>query len=363
MITSMIFRHLGLIVGIILFVPVGLLAVLALFIPITLSGVCYLIGLAMIVAGSSTAPWRCSRFRGITRTGLLCICVVAAGRLAVGGRGVTVTLMTLPGQTSTRWLDRLFHERDIGLFGQQAAFMMGIGLSPREHEGLRPALQTAYAGMDEAKASGASPFLGTYLGLQHPGAFDAVVIEPAGQGPARTAVVFLHGFAGNFAVQGWLVSRAAARCGAVTICPSVGWRGDWWTHDGESTVRSTLDYLHARGVERIYLAGLSNGAVGTCRLASHFSSELSGLILISGADPQAPDAGLPVLLIQGTDDERMPASLAIQFASRSGKRAIYREFHGDHLLLAKRARDVQEVFADWLSQQEVRAREPSGNAR
>ena len=229
-------------------------------------------------------------------------------------------------------------------------------ISPREHEGLMPALQAAYAAMDEAGETTSSPCLSTYLGRQHPGSFDTVVIEPAGGKPARTAVVFLHGFAGNFTVQGWLVAQAAGKIGAVTVCPSVGWRGDWWTEDGQQTVRNTLDYLHARGVKRIYLAGLSNGAVGTCRLALRLSSELAGLILISGADPHAPYAGLPVLALQGNADERMPAALAIEATQQAGKRGTYREFDGDHLLLAKRAHEVQEVLAAWLRQQEDQRR-------
>ena len=215
-----------------------------------------------------------------------------------------------------------------------------------------PALQAAYAAMDEAGETTSSPFLSTYLGRQCPGSFDTLVGEPAGGGPARTAVVFLHGFAGNFAVQGWLVAQAAGKIGAVTVCPSVGWRGDWWTEDAQQTVRKTLDYLGARGVKRVYLAGYSNGAVGTCRLAPRLSSELAGLILISGADPHAADAGLPVLAVQGNADQRMPAALAIEAIQQAGKRGTYRDFDGDHLLLAKRAQEVQEALAAWLRQQE-----------
>jgi len=358
----MMFRRLGFISGIALILPVSLLAVLTPITPVTPSGALYLIGAAMTAAGAITAPWRQSRFRGITRAGVLLICLVAGARLVVAAQGTTVTLITLPGPQSTRWLDRLIDERDIALFGQQIAFLTGVGLSPREHAGLMPALQAAYAAMDKAQETSSSPFLSTYLNRQRPGAFDAVLIEPPGGGPASTAIVFLHGFTGNFTVQGWLLSRAAARIGAVTVCPSVGWRGDWWTHDGELTVRAMLDYIHARGVKRIYLAGLSNGAVGTCRLAPRLATELAGLILISGADPQAPDAGLPILILQGSADERMPASLAIQLARRSGHRATYREFAGDHLLLAKRANEVQDVLIEWLSQQEASARAFSGTA-
>jgi hypothetical protein len=48
----------------------------------------------------------------------------------------------------------------------------------------------------------------------------------------------------------------------------------------------------------------------------------------------------------------MSAALAIQVTNRLGERATYREFDGDHLLLAKRAREVQDALAAWLSQQE-----------
>jgi pimeloyl-ACP methyl ester carboxylesterase len=278
--------------------------------------------------------------------------LVACTRLIVAVSGATVTVITLPSGQNTRWLDRLVHERDMALFGVQLAYVTGTAISPQEHEGMMPALQAAYAAMDEARETTSSPCLSTYLGRQNSGAFDTVVIEPAGGKAARTAVVFLHGFGGNFTVQGWLVAQAAGKIEAVTVCPSAGWRGDWWTEDGQQTVRNTLDYLHARGVRRIYLAGLSNGAVGTCRLAPRFSSELAGLILISGGDPNAADAGLPVLALQGDADERMPAVLALQATQHAGKRGTYREFDGDHLLLAKRAQEVQEVLAAWLSKQE-----------
>ena len=348
----MIIRRLLFIAGIVLILPVSLLATLALFTPITPSGALYLIGALLIAAGAITAPWRRTRFRGVTRAGMVLICLVACTRLVVAVRSTTVTLITLPGGQNTRWLDRLVRKRDVALFGVQLAYLTGTAISPREHDGLIPALRAAYAAMDETRATTSSPFLSTYLGRQNSGAFDTVVIEPVGSGHARTAVVFLHGFTGNFTVQGWLVAQAAGRIGAVTVCPSVGWRGDWWTENGQQTVRSTLDYLHARGVKRVYLAGLSNGAVGTCRLAPRLSSELAGLILISGADPHAPDAGLPVLALQGNADQRMPAALALQVAERAGKQGTYREFDGDHLLLAKRAREIQDVLAAWLSQQE-----------
>ena len=154
-------------------------------------------------------------------------------------------------------------------------------------------------------------------------------------------------------MQCWLFARAATLHGVVTLCPSVSWRGDWWTDRGEATVRRAIDDLQQRGIERIYLAGLSNGALGASRLASRLHMPLAGLILISGADPDAATASLPVLIIQGTQDERMPAALAQRFARAAGANGSLRLLEGDHFLLAKRADEVEKMIADWITKQEA----------
>jgi surfactin synthase thioesterase subunit len=56
--------------------------------------------------------------------------------------------------------------------------------------------------------------------------------------------------------------------------------------------------------------------------------------------------------LQGNHDQRMPAALAIQATQQVGKRGTYREFDGDHLLLSKRAHEVQAALTAWLSRQE-----------
>jgi pimeloyl-ACP methyl ester carboxylesterase len=138
-----------------------------------------------------------------------------------------------------------------------------------------------------------------------------------------------------------------------TVCPSVSWRGDWWTDQGEATVERMLEYLRQAGIERIYLAGLSNGALGASRLAPRLNARLAGLILISGADPDAAATSLPVLIIEGTQDERMPVELTQRYASKVGTNATLHLFDGDHFLLAKRPDEVRQVITDWLNKQEA----------
>lgn len=71
---------------------------------------------------------------------------------------------------------------------------------------------------------------------------------------------------------------------------------------------------------------------------------------------QSPDSGLPVLALQGLYDERMDASEAVRYISQAGERGTDCEFDGDHLLLAKRAVEVQAELKKWLELQGERSR-------
>ena len=61
---------------------------------------------------------------------------------------------------------------------------------------------------------------------------------------------------------------------------------------------------------------------------------------------------LPVLLLHGKDDERIPVSVMEGYASAAGAQASYHLFESDHFLLLKQADQVQQVMIDWLRQQE-----------
>jgi len=108
-----------------------------------------------------------------------------------------------------------------------------------------------------------------------------------------------------------------------------------------------------RDHERIYLAGLSNGGISVSRLAYRLESNLTGLILISGADPDAPITGLPVLVVQGKDDQRVPRSMIERYVAAVGASGTYLLLEGDHFVLLKRADQVQGAIADWVIQQET----------
>jgi predicted esterase len=161
---------------------------------------------------------------------------------------------------------------------------------------------------------------------------------------------------GNVTIQCWQIARAVERISALTICPSTSWIGDWWTPQGEAIVRVSFAYLRERGIERIYLGGFSNGGNGVGSLVSALASEqeLKGLFFIAGMRnaEQVRETGLPVLVLQGIHDGRIPVEYARQFAGEIDGQGTYSELDADHFLIMKRPQQVQEAIRTWLEAQE-----------
>ena len=344
-------RFLLLIFGTLAALP--LLAVVALLpsTPITLVGALYLLGGILIVTGMISAPWWRRRSPTLVLLGTTLILAIIALRMIFPPSGSRLVLISLPSQSGAHWLNRIFNEQDVVLFGARVGLQLGL-ISPTENQGLVPALAEMYSQMHEMTPL--SPFLVTYLNQQHPAAFDVVVAEADGNTRPKRAMIFLHGYGGNFTLQCWLLAHAGERIGVLTVCPSTGSSGDWWSPEGTEILHRTLAYLQRRGVERIYLAGLSNGGIGASRLAQRFESNLAGLILISGADPDAPITRLPVLVVQGKNDQRIPVWVSEQYAAAAGAAGTYLLLEGDHFVLLKHADRVQGAIVDWISLQEAR---------
>ncbi|MBN8226534.1 alpha/beta hydrolase [Corallococcus macrosporus] len=328
------------------------LFVLAACIGASASGWGYALGGVLLSLGLLTKPWRTRR--GLTRVGLALLVTVAAVRLAVAdGARVHTERLPSPG---TRYLNRLVDERD-GTLVAAHALLLARRLPASDAAGFIPALESAFERLAREEGPVATPAIATWLGLQSPEAFDTVVITPEHPSP-DTAVVMLHGFAGNFTVYCWQLAQAARAISARTVCPSVGPQGAWWTEDGARTLEQTLTGLKARGIRRVYLAGLSNGAVGAHVLSSRVADsglELRGLVLISGAERRAATPEVPVLFVQGTRDTMMPASLARDVAARLGRRATWFGVDSGHFAFLDRHAECQEAITTWLLRQEGRA--------
>ncbi|WP_223755374.1 alpha/beta fold hydrolase [Myxococcus sp. RHSTA-1-4] len=314
------------------------------------SGWGYAVGLSLVGAGLLSRPWR--RRRGLTRAGLGLVLCVAAARLVLAD-GTLLETPRLP-DGGHRWVNRIVAERDGTLLAAHALVLSG-GVPRSDARDFIPALEAAFDRMDAAEGALATPAVATYLGLQSPKSFDTLVIPPPGSATPETAIVFLHGHAGNFAVYCWQMARAAQAISALTVCPSVGPAGDWWSSRGERTLEATLDWLASRGVRRVYLGGLSNGGAGASVLVSRVSHprlELRGLVLVSGAISQAPAPSVPTLLVQGRHDSMMPTRSMRAFAERLGRSATYVELDSGHFAFLDRHAECERAIATWLRERE-----------
>jgi hypothetical protein len=334
------------ILAVILLVLVALVGLLGVLAPWSPSG-WFGLGSAAVAALALSIGDRSVRC-GLGAVALALFAILLAVRMLGAADGM-IRMVTLPQGASSRWLGRVVDEQDVALAGARL-LAMRWRLPPDEQKHLLPALREAYADMRRDDAFTPSPFFDTLLGRQTPGAFDTLVIEPRGEGrpasPVKTGVIFLHGYAGSYTLECWLVASAARAVGAVTVCPAKDFSGHWRGEAGEPIVRATLDYLHARGVRRVFLVGLSNGAVGASALAPRFVSSLAGLILISGAPAAGGNAGLPTLVVHGTEDPMASAAAARAFAART--QASYAGFDGGHFVFLVRRAEARAAIANWL---------------
>jgi pimeloyl-ACP methyl ester carboxylesterase len=348
-------RYLLCLLGLLGAIPALAVTTLALVTPITGSGVIYLLGYWLMALGLIVAPWRPKYLLLLTVSGVIAIVLTAGVRLSlIRNQTSSPKVIVLPSGQGTRWLNWLIDEQDSVLFGEAVLYRLG-GVTVREHDNLVPGLLTAYTNARSTTGPVASPVLSTYLGFQKPMAFDAIVIEPVVERPASIGVVFLHGWMGNVELQCWQISQVAGLLGAVTVCPSTNWMGDWWTPEGEAILRATLSYLRKRGIQRLYLGGYSNGGAGIGSLISTLATEpgLKGLFFIAGVRDGigVREAHLPVLVIQGRTDERMPVEVARRFVGDVGPLATYVELEADHFVIVKQSRLIQAALRTWLEAQ------------
>ncbi|MCA9575783.1 MAG: hypothetical protein H6726_03595 [Sandaracinaceae bacterium] len=202
----------------------------------------------------------------------------------------------------------------------------------------------------------APPVPTTLLDGQGPDAFDAIVVRlrPEDAPAVPLGIVFLHGFAGNFALQCLEVARSARAVGALTVCPSTTFDGRWAEPAGEATVRASIAYLRAEGAQRMVLAGISAGAIGASQLAPRLDATVDGMVLLSGVSSRAATPRVPTLLVQG-DHDAMVRTARVRAWAHGHPRVRYRELPGTHFVLLEQRADVARELTVFL--REVAARE------
>ncbi len=133
-----------------------------------------------------------------------------------------------------------------------------------------------------------------------------------------------------------------------TVCPSMHWSAEWHRRGGRTIAAEAIAELRARGYARVYLVGLSAGAIGASRIAP--SLDVDGVVLISGASERAPAARVRTLVLQGGRDTMTPPSLARSYARRS-RRTRYREApDANHWLILSHHEWWSLEVREWLAE-------------
>lgn len=303
-----------------------------------LSSLLYLLGTLVVGFGLATLPTDESPRRpGVTRAGLVLLAVVAFVRVCTVEEGRSLHMETTDGHeaSSARLVDRVIDEEDFSVSGARLLVTTG---ALREDPELRTKMSEGYERLTRAGATGASPVLATFLGIERPSAFDLLVSAPKPVRP-RGAVVFLHGSGGSFRLPCFQVAEAVRALDVVTACPATGVTASWNDAAGEAIVRATLARL---ATKEVVLVGLSHGGIEGSLLAPRLVKDglVRGLVLVSGADRDAPAAGVPTLVLHGTKDTtRAPLDDAQTYAGLHG--AELATFDAGHFLLLVRAAEVE----------------------
>lgn len=332
---------LGLLIG----VPLLALCGLTLVGPPSIETGIFTFAIALGVTASIAAPWR--RTRPIVVIALALALIVIGYRSFTAASGTTIHEYTGPEGAEPRWIDRVVPERDVALGG--SVLLSAMGSMPHDAPGLLDALRDGYSRMRLAEGPVPSPVVGTFLFGQSPDEHSVLRIAPARFEPPEAVVVFLHGFMGNVTLLCWQFAQGANPVGIDVVCPSTTWEGRWAEPDGRATVERTIARLRAEGVRRIYLAGLSNGAIFGSELAPEL--DVDGVILISGASPSARPTGKPTLVLQGALDRMTPAEPSRAYAELTHATYAEQPEAGHWLILTHHEWAVQ-VLRRWLAEQE-----------
>ena len=195
--------------------------------------------------------------------------------------------------------------------------------------------------------------------------------EPLVPGTSYPMIVILHGRGGNgiTTIEPWI---KRLRNEFIIVCPEYP-LGAWWTLTAENVVLELIRKIQAQyptDHNRVFLAGLSNGAIGAYMIGMFFPDYFAGIVPIAGAITERYMHFLvnlnntPIYSIQGQDDPFFP----IQFSRRINQilsdmkyPVTYREHteigsaHGGHFLPES---EIPALY-DWLKTQKRNINPPA----
>ena len=186
---------------------------------------------------------------------------------------------------------------------------------------------------------------------------------PESAKPNMPMIIIMHGMGGNGAntIQAW-IERLEDRF--VILCPTYP-MGAWWSRNAEIFVLQLIHEIRAKysiDPNRIFLSGLSNGAIGAYLMGMFYPDRFAGLVPIAGGITKRLMSFLvnlnntPMYIIQGEFDPMFPIELTrrtYKILSDFKSPVVYREHkergaaHGGHFLPESEV----PALVEWLTKQ------------
>jgi dienelactone hydrolase len=161
-----------------------------------------------------------------------------------------------------------------------------------------------------------------------------IVDLPAGDGPFP-AVLFLHGYGGLLTAYIGALREEPRLAGYAIVAPALDVNGEWWTPEGLAVVGRALDTLPpAVDRSRVWLVGLSNGAVGAMAVAADdLGGRFRGIVALEGGGvrERVGEVRVPVHLIAAREDPRFSLGYVEMVAEELGPLGSLTVIPGDHL--------------------------------
>lgn len=268
------------------------------------------------------------------------------------------------GPSPSRGLAWLTPEIDQAVLASHLLWTIDPWMDRHEAGKLRDAMVEIYAGAPPSYAA-----QGSMLGLAYgelwgqgvaPG--HLFVDLPPGPGPFPT-LVMVHGFGGNLLGYGTVLREVLHAHGYALVAPSYG-AGLWFNDPEAETVGAALDWMRSTGhfdMDRLVLAGLSNGGYGVTAAAIQFREQFKGIAWFSCvmevdrmADV-APGAG-PMLVLHGGVEDRIPihhAQAAVDQLVGAGAALDFDVVDdADHFLFFTHRARVERALDRWLTEVE-----------
>lgn len=229
-----------------------------------------------------------------------------------------------------------------------------LGLSAKQAGSLAPLVKDAYAkiGADPAfrETPSALPFC---FATEKQTTGHYFLYRPEEMPDNPVAIVFLHGYGGNFQFYTWVLKEEFPD--AVILAPS--WGVSW----GDGSPKYVQDMLaDARrrtsvGLDKPWLVAISAGGRGGFSIYNKLPAEFSGYVCLASLPGTfavkrlRPD--LKILMLNGTDDGMVPIRLArkqAELARRAVPTLRSQEIEGNHFFLLSNREETFGAIREFM---------------